>query len=70
MPDRFWLKLKNQTNFGLFWTGEILLPKNYTNIWYFLVIFGKNNEFDLFLKLASLQNSSQFDALYDFFPQI
>ena len=42
--------------------------KNISNIWYLLVIFGKKSEF---FKLASLQNSSQFDALYAyFFPQI
>ena len=27
MPDRFWVKLKNQTNFELLSTVEILLPK-------------------------------------------
>ena len=27
MPDRFWVKLKNQTNFELLSTGKISLPK-------------------------------------------
>ena len=27
MPDRFWVKLKNQTNFELLNTGKIILPK-------------------------------------------
>ena len=27
MPDRFWVKLKNQTNFELLSTENILLPK-------------------------------------------
>ena len=32
MPDRFWVKLKNQTNFELLSTGKKFITKNISNI--------------------------------------
>ena len=70
MPEKFWVKLKNQTNFIIILHRQNCITKFFSYIWYFLVIFGNKSELYLFLKLDSLQNYSLFDALCGYFFQM
>ena len=58
MPDRFWVKLKNQTNFELLSTGKILLQKIFQIFGPLKVIFGEKCGLYLFFNEPAIKFSA------------
>ena len=71
MPDKFCVKLKNQKNLELFFTGRIFFTKNSLNIWSFQAILCKKKKWIVAIfKFANLQNSILFDVSWLLFPNL